>query len=340
MEFLNLSTDRKRTIFLETAAHSGLPVQAIEKDWWVTLCLRVLFSLPESEWLIFKGGTSLSKGWGLIERFSEDIDLSISRAFLGYGSDDISNNQIKKLRKASFAFVSGRLAEALQIGLEALGLSRDAFQLSMPIAADSDVDPQTIYVAYAPHFEPITYLPPRVKIEVGARAMMEPSESRPLRSMIGSVYPDAAFADAAFPVTTVLPKRTFLEKLFLLHETLQLDPSKVGDRLSRHLYDIDRLMDTPHGLAALEDHALFCGLADFRRRFNTIKAVNYDTHTFQEITFVPSAAFLGTWERDYKRLQENMIFGNSRSFAQLLTRLEALQQRFRMAATVTRLGNA
>jgi hypothetical protein len=131
-----------------------------------------------------------------------------------------------------------------------------------------------------------------------------------------------------------------LEKLFLLHETLQLDPSKVGDRLSRHLYDVDRLMDTSHGLAALEDHALFGGLADFRRRFNTIKAVNYDTHTFQEITFVPSAAFLGTWERDYKRLQENMIFGNSRSFAQLLTRLEALQQRFRVAAAVTRPGNA
>jgi Nucleotidyl transferase AbiEii toxin, Type IV TA system len=330
MEWYALADTRKRTILDEIATQTGLPAQAIEKDWWVTQCLRAIFRLPLAEHLIFKGGTSLSKGWQLIDRFSEDIDLSVSRDYLGYGGE-ISNSQLKKLRKASCAFVSDSLASALQTSLLEIGVPQDAFQLTVPIPADTDVDPQVIYVAFAPLLSPIAYLPARVKIEVGARAMMEPTAARALRSMVGEQFPESKFADPAFMATTVLPKRTFLEKIFLLHETLQLEPERIGSRLSRHLYDIERLMDTEHGHAALQDQALFAALASFRARFNTIKHVDYSKHTYSDIAFVPAAANRKIWETDYADLRENMLYGHSLGFQALMGRLEALQDKFRLA---------
>ncbi|HEX2901255.1 MAG TPA: nucleotidyl transferase AbiEii/AbiGii toxin family protein, partial [Bacteroidia bacterium] len=93
MEWCKLASNRKRTILDEIASRAGLPGQAIEKDWWVTQCLRAVFQTSVSEHIVFKGGTSLSKGWGLIERFSEDIDLSVSRDYLGYGGE-LSSNQL------------------------------------------------------------------------------------------------------------------------------------------------------------------------------------------------------------------------------------------------------
>jgi len=103
--WLTLSKDRRIKILNQTTELTGLPAVAIEKDWWVTLVLNAVFSLPYSENIVFKGGTSLSKGWGLIERFSEDIDLAIDRKFFGY-EGDISKTQIKKLRKKSCEFIS------------------------------------------------------------------------------------------------------------------------------------------------------------------------------------------------------------------------------------------
>jgi Nucleotidyl transferase AbiEii toxin, Type IV TA system len=328
MEWYKLSTARQQAILEGLASQTGLPAQAIEKDWWVTQCLRAIFRLSLAEHLIFKGGTSLSKGWGLIDRFSEDIDLSVSRDYLGFGGE-ISNSQVKKLRKASCAFVTDCLAEVLQASLIEIGIPQDAFQLTVPIPADSDIDPQVIYVGFPSVLAPLAYLPTRVKIEVGCRALMEPTEARPLQSMIGAGFPNSKFGDPVFMATTVLPKRTFLEKIFLLHETLQLNPERIGSRLTRHLYDIERLMDTEHGLGAVQDLDLFDALATFRARFNTIKHVDYSKHNFAEITFVPQVSHRKGWENDYLQLQESMLYGDHLSFHALMARLEELQGRFR-----------
>ncbi len=329
MEWWRLTDKRKVEILNQTADREGLPTQAVEKDWWVTQCLRAIFSSKDGINLVFKGGTSLSKGWGLIERFSEDIDLSVSREFLGFGGNELSNSQIKKLRKASFAYVSDPFARTIETVLVEMGIPQDDFALTMGISSDSDVDPQSIYVSYQSLLTPIDYIPARVKIEVGARALMEPVESRSLQSLIGENFPVAPFSDSVFQATTVLPKRTFLEKIFLLHETQQWNPTGRGDRMSRHLYDVERLMDTSHGITAVEDRELFKTIAEFRRRFNTIKGVDYDRHTHSQIAFVPDNEHLTAWEIDYKELQNNMIFGESLPFSALISRLRALQDRFR-----------
>ena len=103
--WLTLSKDRRIKILNQTTEFTGLPVVALEKDWWVTVALNACFSLPYSDNIVFKGGTSLSKGWNLIERFSEDIDLAIDRKIFGY-EGDLSKNQIKNLRKESCKFIS------------------------------------------------------------------------------------------------------------------------------------------------------------------------------------------------------------------------------------------
>ena len=103
-EWLKLSKKRRIEILEQVNNRLGLPVQAIEKDWWVTMVLKAVFSSRFSEHFVFKGGTSLSKAYHLIDRFSEDIDLAIDRKFLGFDGD-LSATQIKKLRKASGTFI-------------------------------------------------------------------------------------------------------------------------------------------------------------------------------------------------------------------------------------------
>lgn len=140
--WLTLSQGRRIDLLNQATALTGLPVVAIEKDWWVTLALNACFSLPYSEHIIFKGGTSLSKGWNLIERFSEDIDLAIDRKFFGY-EGDISKTQIRNLRKKSCMFISSDFLEDLTKILKEWNVMGDCSINSQPLK-DSDKDPQII----------------------------------------------------------------------------------------------------------------------------------------------------------------------------------------------------
>ncbi len=120
--FLKLTESQKRSVFNAIAHKVGLPAQVVEKDFWVTAVLQTLFSLPISRYLVFKGGTSLSKGWKLIERFSEDVDLAIDPSVFGVSDGDLTKKQIKKLRKASSLFVLEELTPTLTNELSSLGM--------------------------------------------------------------------------------------------------------------------------------------------------------------------------------------------------------------------------
>ena len=171
--------DTERMVMLQQAADTeGLPEYAVEKDWWVTMVLKAMFQTSVTKWLEFKGGTSLSKGWRLIERFSEDIDLALSYRYFAEILEN--NNQLKMLRKRCRKFVVGTLADELREQMSALGLKD--FDV-MPELADeagnmisTDADPTVIYVNYRSvansHSE---YMPSRVKVEVSCLSMDEPS---------------------------------------------------------------------------------------------------------------------------------------------------------------------
>ena len=116
-DFYHLSQEEKIEIFQEARIRTGLPAYAIEKDWWVVQTLRIIFQMKVGKHLLlFKGGTSLSKAWGLINRFSEDIDLALNREFLGFDSGLISKTQVRKLRTSSFAYITEHFSKDLKAG--------------------------------------------------------------------------------------------------------------------------------------------------------------------------------------------------------------------------------
>ncbi len=253
--WLTLPKERRIEILNQATELTGLPAIAIEKDWWVTLCLNASFSLPYSENIIFKGGTSLSKGWDLIERFSEDIDLAIDRKFFGF-EGDISKTQIKKLRQQSGEFISTEFLKDLTQVLTNWGAIAECELFVQPVT-NSDKDPQVIEIHYNSAVDTSEYLPQRVLIEVSSRSLMEPTEKRDINSILSINFPKLSFATEKFKIPSVLPQRTFLEKVFLLHEQFSQEPEKIRiDRLSRHLYDLERLMDTEYGISALQDGEL------------------------------------------------------------------------------------
>lgn len=325
-EWLKLSKERKADILNQVSNRTGLPPIAVEKDWWVTLTLFSCFGFDYSQNIVFKGGTSLSKGWNLIERFSEDIDLAIDRKFFGY-EGDISNNQIKKLRKKSCDFISKDFVSNLTAGFSDLQVS-DECEVKADITEESDRDPQVIEIDYNSVLEKSEYLPSRVLIEVSSRSLMEPSEDRGINSLIGETFKDQSFSTKTFNIPTVLPQRTFLEKILLLHEKFSLANSKTGtERLSRHLYDLEKLMDSEYGNAALIDGELFETIVNHRKKFNVIRGLDYTNHTKGNIKIIPPDEVIKDWEADYNTMKENMIYGEALDFKSLLKRIEELQNR-------------
>lgn len=323
----NLTKERQLTIINQVSAKSGLPAFAIEKDWWVTQCLHAIFSLEISPNLIFKGGTSLSKAWNLIERFSEDIDLCFDRNALGF-QGELSKTQISKLRKASCNFTSSVLPEILEAKLKENGLKD--FSIEIQETNDSDKDPQVLEIHYSSITEPIPYIFPKVIIEIGARSLTEPIESRAIQSLIGIQYPKEDFSDTPMPIPTVLPKRTFLEKIFLLHEEFQKKETQIRtERMSRHHYDIEKLMDTSHGVEALKDKKLYMTIVKHRSKFNLIRGIDYSMHSPESISILPPKTKLSEWKSDYETMRESMIYGESLNFDKLMNRIKALEKKLK-----------
>lgn len=312
MKLSDLTAERQRDIYNNVALKTGLPPASIEKDWWVTQVLKAIYSLPYREHLSFKGGTSLSKCWGLIERFSEDADLGIDREYLGF-EGELSKTQISdKLRRAACAFVRERMQHDLHDQLIRNGLSEDLLNVSVDITPITTTDPEVIRVAYRSVYPELNdpYLPPVVKIEVSGRSMSEPIADKVICSLVDNAYPQSAVAEERFEVRAVLPERTFLEKVFLLHEEFSKPHVRV-ERMSRHVYDIAMMMEQGIHSRALTDENLYRQVLEHRRQFIGLKGFNYDTLYSDSITIVPTGEVRDLWRKDYEQMQEHMIWGES-----------------------------
>jgi hypothetical protein len=291
------------------------------------MTLRALFSCECADHIVFKGGTSLSKAWNLIKRFSEDIDIAIDRAFFGF-EGELKKKQINNLRRASCSYIKDKLKDELNNKLQEDGISD--YSLFIEETKESTKDPQIIEVHYHSLFAAGSYISDKVMIEIGARSLMEPSEDVRLRSIIADNYPDADFADNFFPIPTVIPQRTFLEKAFLLHEEFQKPEENIRiQRMSRHLYDLERLMDTGFARKALDDISLYEAIIDHRSKLTAISGVDYSTHSPDHINFVPPESVIEKWRNDYIAMQASMIYGESLSFGKMIERIKELNERFR-----------
>lgn len=303
----------------------GLPDAAAEKDWWVVQTLHILFASSIGNATVFKGGTSLSKGWKLLDRFSEDIDLALDRSFFGFDRD-ISREQVKKLRRKSVAFIRDELFPEIQLVFKNNGFEELIIQLGD--LKNSDQDPITIEVYYPSLTDPVIYLPPRVLIEIGSRSLIEPFSAVEISSFVNEQFAGNTFTDDMISVPTVNPERTFLEKIFLLHETFQQPLEKVKvERKSRHLYDLERLMDTDHAAKALAEPSLYNHIVAHRQTVTPIRGIDYALHRPASIVFLPPQDQLSAWEADYREMQQSMFYNESISFDRLMKRLMKLQQR-------------
>ena len=198
----NEIVDRLAMLQQTEVGHPGVNQVAIEKDWWVTVTLKALFQTDCRDSLIFKGGTSLSKGFNIIERFSEDIDLAINHSF--FGIEGTSKSQREKLRKKARAYIHETLSSQLDARLKEMGVSGYSIENVSQEQdkngewrlIDSDKDPSVILLHYPSILEDsINYIPPRVKIEISCLSMDEPTEIRRISSLIGDGF-DGEDADA------------------------------------------------------------------------------------------------------------------------------------------------
>lgn len=326
--FIRLSDDERRLYFEQAAARLGLPAASVEKDFWVCWTLRVLFSLPDwATHLTFKGGTSLSKGWQLIDRFSEDIDVVIDREVLGFGGlDSPEQAQSKKQRKVRIEALKATCQERIRLHILpalrhalAVGLPVDRLAEVEPAGLDEDPDQQTLLFAYPTALPtPTSYIRRVVKVELGARSDTEPSESPVLRPYLADALPDV-LADAAFSVRAVAPRRTFWEKAFLLHEeTFRPTDKPRKRRLARHYYDLWSLISKGIAVQAVADPGLFDRVAEHRQVFFRYTWVDYATFRPGSLRLVPDESQRADWGRDYNAMRAEMFFGEVPTFEEIL----------------------
>ena len=198
-----------------------------------------------------------------------------------------------------------------------------------PKPIDADSDPTVILVNYDSIFPAYDGdILPRVKIEISCLSMLEPFEAKPITTLIHNQFPELDEA-LSVDIRTVTPSRTFLEKAFLLNEEFQKERPR-SRRMSRHLYDLEKLMDTNYGKAALEDTALYQAIVEHRRKFYHLGYVNYDLDYPAAIKFVPEGKTLDAYRRDYNdNMVNGYIYGEAMAFDALMERIKLLQQRFR-----------
>jgi len=325
-------TQRKATID-EAEQVSGISAKAIEKDWWVTLTLMALFQSELAQYMVFKGGTSLSKGWNLIARFSEDIDIALSPE--AFGMEYIENptkSYVDRLKKKGCEFTSTAVLAQLQNEFAKLEVPAGMLQIvAAPIPLKfPDTDPQTIYIKYPSMYERSSYIDDEVKIEVSVRSLRTPFTKVSIRSLLTEFNPNPVYEETPFKVDAVEPRKTFLEKAFLLHEEFgKPDKGKIRtERMSRHLYDLITISKTDVEKQALDDHDLYDYLIKHREWYSRISWVDYQSLHHETISFVPPTEVLEIYKKDYQAMQEQMIYGESVDFELLIKFLQELQGRF------------
>jgi hypothetical protein len=241
----------------------------------------------------------------------------------------LSKTQINdKLRRAACSFVRDRLQFDVAKSLENQGIKPDLFSVKVNITPVTTTDPEIIEIHYTSLFPESNYLNPIVKLEVSGRSMNEPLRKVVLQSFIDEAYPDKSFAEKSFEVNAVVPERTFLEKICLLHEEFAKTQEFMRtERMSRHLYDLVKLDDAGVSEKALSNKELYHSIVEHRRIFVGLKGFDYSTLAPQTIKIAPPDFIISQWQQDYETMRETMIYGKSLSFNELTERIKGLNER-------------
>jgi predicted nucleotidyltransferase component of viral defense system len=331
-ELYQLTADERKPFF-ESAAYEGKkPLAIIEKDYWVVWTLARLFELPDLKaHLTFKGGTSLSKIYSLIERFSEDIDVSIEREFLGFGDDKAPEKLATKSKQqtllseisaACAKYIQGKMQPELEASIAAKLGGKHGWTLSV----DPD-DGQTLLFAYPSLAPKDEYVRPIVKIEMGARAEHWPVSDHPVQSYAKEILGDK-IVESKTIVRVLNAERTFWEKATILHQYAHLpDGRELPARLSRHWYDFFRLLNSEVKAAALKDADLLERVANHKKVYFASGWANYDQARKGSLRLLPQTRVHDALEKDYG-LMGSMLFGESPAWTAIIESISAFEKEF------------
>lgn len=326
----------REALFNQTATTKGISPEIVEKDFWVCWTLYHIFQLHQLPRLIFKGGTSLSKAFGIINRFSEDIDLVINRHELGFiDESDPANQQgtklrdrtIDKLKSSCRSVIAEELLPKLQAQIRSIIGDRGWTLEIDPNAPDGDTI-EFKYPAGIPHTSAIGYIRRAVRLELGCRGDQLPSEQAKITPYAVEAFPDQ-FQVQGVNVNAIGPERTFWEKATILHrEYYRSQAGKpISERIFRHYHDVVVISKHPRGLSALKDLALLEQVVAHKQHFFREGGAHYELAKKGTLRLAPSDALEGDLRRDYEKMRE-MYFGREPDFDEVMNDIRELEAAF------------
>jgi Nucleotidyl transferase AbiEii toxin, Type IV TA system len=338
-EFFALSREDQREALLAVADRSRRPLHLLEKDVWVVWALRQLFAGPHARHLVFKGGTSLSKAYGVIRRFSEDVDLTydiraiapdlIARAESPWPT---SRSQEKKWSKA----IRQRLADLVSASLAP---ELAAALASQGLPAKVRAQDEQVFIDYEALGQGTGYVQPSVLLEFGARSTGEPNEPRSVLCDAALHLPEVSFPEAAPQV--MRPERTFWEKATAIHVFCAQGSFRGGARFARHWHDVTRLDAAGFADTAVADRALAQAVAAHKSIFFAETTpdgapIDYQAAVTGALVLAPSGHAQQTLADDYQRMVEDgLLLDDAEPFDDLLQRCQALSDKVNARQTPT-----
>lgn len=318
-------------MFEATAEDLDTVATYIEKDFWASIVLDILYNglTKDRPRILFKGGTSLSKVHGLIERFSEDVDFTIFSADLGFTGDrdplaaGSSNKKKKKLSDEIIEATSKYICESLKVELEIV-IKKLSPECSIAI---DESDRSTLLLKYPSLFENDPYVQPSVKLEGGGRSAVEPHQKYTIAPLIASTLPDWDFS--VRNVITIDAQRTFWDKVFILHGLYYgyRDENRIPEdrqRLSRHYYDVAMIYNSEIGKQAIDNDELREKVRQHKLDFFKTAWKKFDLAVPGTLRIVPYDRLLQALERDYRAMQ-GMMLGTAPNFDSLIEVLKQLE---------------
>lgn len=322
---MGAASDR-RDLFTESASRLGMIPVIVEKDFWVCWILKRLFADPHlNEQMVFKGGTSLSKVYGLIDRFSEDVDLILDWRLLGYGppkGDDPYQELPSKAQRSRYnqemnARAAEYIREKLLVQLNRLLAAAPGVNVSVDAT-----DPHTVNVRYPASFA-AAYIRPEVRLEIGPLASWMPSARQTIQPYAAEVFPKA-FEETTCAVVAIRAERTFWEKATILHQEAHR-PGTIPARHSRHYYDVYKMACSKIKDAALSDVRMLKEVVEFKELFYYSSWARYDLAKPGSFRLSPPPNQIPALQRDYKEMRD-MFYREPPEFSTILDALELLEK--------------
>lgn len=324
--FSVLSVEERAEVFQATSADMGLRPDIIEKDFWVCFMLNHLFhGCRYKGSFVFKGGTSLSKSYHAIKRFSEDIDIILDwRKFVSDGDnpwDERSKTQQdifnKQINKNAAEFYREELAPCLNREIEEMLGKGDWVSI--------DKEDEMVINFYYPQIFEADYIRDKVRLEIGPLAEWLPSHVTTVKPFVAEKYPNL-FEKEATEVLTIDIERTFWEKLTILNRLAHYPDSKVlPPRYARHLYDVFCMANSSVKEAAFARKELLEKDVVFKQKFYYAKGAHYESANLKQISLIPAEHIMDAVKTDYSAMR-NMIYGEYPEFEEVITCLKQLQE--------------